>query len=174
MSRSQNVIVCPDCGAENLWGEVECVSCFVSLVQLDRSPDRQRKSSITLDCIGSLPLSLPSTVRHTDSVRQALEAFRDQIDGCLMVLGDEKLVGIVTERDILYKVAGGNLARDQRTVDDIMTPDPVRVHVTDSVGAAFHRMAVSGYRHLPVFDGERLVGVATMRTLLAYLHDHSS
>lgn len=168
-----NVVICPNCGHENLPGEDECVDCSAPLVEFDKSPDRQRKSPISRDRIGTLRLSEPKTVLHSDSVRDAVQAMIGLVDGCLLVMRGDKVVGIVTERDILYKVAGTDLTTDKRTVDDIMSRDPVRVHTTDRVSAAFNMMAVRGFRHLPVFnEEERLVGVITMSTLLAYLHEH--
>jgi CBS domain-containing protein len=86
--------------------------------------------------------------------------------GALPVYRRHRLVGIVTERDVVAALADG---ADPATtkVADYMTGKPVTVRPDEDVEVAARRMAELGVRHLPVVDGRRLVGVLSIRDLLA-------
>jgi CBS domain-containing protein len=85
--------------------------------------------------------------------------------GALPVYEQHRLIGIVTERDMVAALAEG--ADPKRTrVADYMTELPVTISPDDDVKVAAHRMAELGVRHLPVVDGQYLVGMLSMRDLL--------
>jgi CBS domain-containing protein len=85
--------------------------------------------------------------------------------GALPVYEQHRLVGIVTERDIVAALAEG---ADPSTtmVAEYMTDRPVTVAPDDDLAVAAQRMAELGVRHLPVVDGHQLVGVLSIRDLL--------
>jgi CBS domain-containing protein len=171
MEKNDNTIACPQCGHTNLQGEEECSHCLASLVPEDRSPDRRERSFMTRDKIASLPKMTPTRIAVGTPVRDAVAALKDQPDGCVMVMDGERLVGIFTQRDVLYKVAGQK--QSEAPIERLMTAEPVRIHTRDSVSAAFNKMSVGGFRHLPVFDDdEKLVSQLTMSSLLQYLAQH--
>lgn len=84
-----------------------------------------------------------------------------------IVIVDERghLTGIVTERDITRRIVAE--ARDPATtmLGDIMTRDPDTLAPHDTAYDALDLMRVRGYRHLPVVDGGRLVGIVSVRDL---------
>jgi CBS domain-containing protein len=84
----------------------------------------------------------------------------------LPVYRRHRLVGIVTERDVVSAIADGADPATTR-VADYMTDRPVTVRPDEDVEVAVRRMAELGVRHLPVVDGNRLVGVLSMRDLQA-------
>jgi len=85
--------------------------------------------------------------------------------GALPVYEHHKLVGIVTERDIVAALAEG-ADPATATVADYMTDRPVTVAPDDDLALAAHRMGELGVRHLPVVEGHHLVGMLSMRDLL--------
>lgn len=85
--------------------------------------------------------------------------------GALPVYEERRLIGIVTERDLTAALAEGANPATTR-VADYMTEQPVTVAPDDDLEVAARRMAELGVRHLPVVDGNRLVGVLSMRDLL--------
>lgn len=85
--------------------------------------------------------------------------------GALPVYEGRRLIGIVTERDLTAAVAEGANPATTR-VADYMTEQPVTVAPNDDLEVAARRMAEIGVRHLPVVEGDRLVGVLSMRDLL--------
>jgi CBS domain-containing protein len=86
--------------------------------------------------------------------------------GALPVYRRHRLVGIVTERDVIAALADGADPATTR-VADYMTDRPVTVRPDEDLEVAARRMAELGVRHLPVVDGDQLVGVLSIRDLLA-------
>jgi CBS domain-containing protein len=86
--------------------------------------------------------------------------------GALPVYEHHRLVGIVTERDIVAALAEG-ADPETATVSNYMTGGPVTVAPDDDLDVAARRMAELGVRHLPVVEGHRLVGVLSIRDLVA-------
>ena len=92
--------------------------------------------------------------------------------GAVVVLDGERLSGILTERDLLKAVAGG-LLEDAR-VSDWMTRHPETIEPGDETDHAASLMIHGGFRHLPVVDGDRAVGILSIRDLMRVaLEDHS-
>jgi CBS domain-containing protein len=85
--------------------------------------------------------------------------------GSVAVCEADRLIGILTETDIVRAIAS---RRDPRstTVADFMSRDPVTADVTDDSLAVAERMATHGFRHLPVMEHGRLVGMVSARDLL--------
>ncbi len=92
--------------------------------------------------------------------------------GCVLVCQDGQLVGLFTERDLLQRVLA--VGRPLGTPLSVcMTPHPVGVQPTESIGAAIRRMEEGGYRHLPIIDGRgRAVGVLSVKRIVHYLVEH--
>ena len=84
--------------------------------------------------------------------------------GAVLVLEDGRLAGIMTERDLMRAVARG--LRDDAVVGDCMTADPETIVPGDTIEHAAVLMIHGGYRHLPVVDGDDVVGVLSMRDLV--------
>ncbi len=103
----------------------------------------------------------PRTVEPGTPVADVMATMRtDGLDGVLVIDGG-RLVGIFTERDALLKLAGRSLAGI--SVSDVMTPDPVVLREDDTVAVAIHKMALGGFRHIPLVDGGRPTGIVTAR-----------
>jgi len=167
---SLNVLACPDCGAEIILGEEICESCFSPLTPLDMN--RRVKSFMMKDRVSSLKLGATQEVPPTTSLHEAIGKMPGRLDACVWIVDGGRLVGVITERDILYKVAGADFDIQTTPVEKIMTRDPVRVQTRDRVAVVFNRMAVGGFRHVPVFDEDKLVGQLTMSDMLEYLLAH--
>ncbi len=90
--------------------------------------------------------------------------------GCICVTENKNLAGIITERDVLTKVLGGNLDAGKITVNEIMTHDPEYLYEDDLIAFAVNRMHVGGFRHIPLInlDGNP-TGVISVRDILGHL-----
>ena len=86
---------------------------------------------------------------------------------CVLVTVDDRLVGIFTDRDAVVKAAGKPL--DAFRVRDFMTPDPVVLRHDDPIAIAIHKMAVGGFRHIPIIEDGRPTGVVTARDVFHHL-----
>ena len=84
----------------------------------------------------------------------------------------ERLVGIITERDMLRYFATGVRDLTQSTVAEVMTGKLITARPTDSVTDLMGVMTTHRIRHVPVMNGERLVGMVSIGDLLKAQHDH--
>src|SRR5262245_50410914 len=102
---------------------------------------------------------------------------RNRHVGVLIVLGeDERLVGILSERDIVHAMAEGGDAVRQLPVSQVMTPKVVTCDVNDPISSVMERMTQGKFRHIPIFDKGRLAGIVSNRDLLKWhletIHEH--
>jgi CBS domain-containing protein len=112
------------------------------------------------------PLWVPPTATLADVVA----IMREHRIGCVLVRDDEELVGILTERDLLLKLA---LPPDPHaTAATLMTPEPETLTPDDPIAWALNKMSVGGFRHVPLVDGRgRPVGMVSVRDIVDYLAD---
>src|SRR5215475_4217490 len=75
---------------------------------------------------------------------------------------DDRAIGILTERDMIRLAAAGSDSSSAK-VSEWMTGDPDTIGPTIEARAAFARLAEHGYRHIPVVEEQRLVGIVSMR-----------
>jgi CBS domain-containing protein len=86
--------------------------------------------------------------------------------GAVMVVDNEKLVGIFTERDAVFRVIAPGLDARTTRLADVMTPSPLSVDPERSFGFALQLMHEHGFRHVPVVENERPVGIVSARDAL--------
>lgn len=99
------------------------------------------------------------------TVRDAARLMAENRCGSILVMEDGRLIGIFTERDLLARVAAAGRDLDGTRLAEVMTRDPDRIGADDSVADAIRRMDEFSYRYLPVVDGERIIGVLSIRHL---------
>lgn len=109
------------------------------------------------------------------SVIEAARRMQDGNVGALMVVDEGRLVGIFTERDALFKVIATGLDSRKTTLASVMTAHPVTVTPEKSFGYALHLMHENGFRHVPVVENDRPVGMVSARdALVSELADFES
>ncbi len=100
------------------------------------------------------------------SVARAAKLMAKKNVGAVLVVDDGRLVGIVTERDIVFRVAAKELDMATTRVGEVMTPSPHTIEPDVALGYALMIMHDKGFRHLPVVDGGRLVGIVSARSAM--------
>jgi CBS domain-containing protein len=107
------------------------------------------------------------TVTPDQSVESAVGAMVEGHWGCVLVVENSELVGILSERDVLTKVAHRGLDPKSERVRAHMTRNPECLRPEDAVAYALNIMAVGGFRHVPITDeAGRLEGIVSIRDIL--------
>ena len=102
------------------------------------------------------------SVRSGAMIVEALRQMRDNRVRSVLVVDDDVLVGIVTQGDCAIKVLLPGLDAKQTPVRQVMTADPVTVKPDDRLEGCMTMMATRGFRHLPVLDAGKVVGVISV------------
>ena len=100
------------------------------------------------------------------TVAEAVDLMADKGVGSLLVMQDGALRGIVTERDYARKVVAGGLSSETARVRDIMTVDVFTTVVDQNIDECMMLMTEKRIRHLPVVDGDRVLGIISIGDLL--------
>ena len=106
------------------------------------------------------------SVKPDAKVIDALRVMAEREIGAVLVLDNERLVGIMSERDYARKVILRGKSSHELTVRDIMTERVVYVRPQQTVHECMALMTSKRVRHLPVLDGERLAGVLSVGDLV--------
>ncbi len=161
---------CPFCGHDNLQGIELCESCGADLAGLDLpEAGRGLRGRLLTDRMDGLALSPVLELPPTATVAEAVALMRRERHGCVLVRQDGFLAGIFTEWDLLTRVLRPGRDPGATALGDVMTADPVRLQASDPPAFAIHLMVARDLRHVPVVDGERLLGFVSVRTLLRYI-----
>lgn len=107
------------------------------------------------------------TVRPDVTARHTAQIMKQNKIAAVMVTENDRLVGIITERDITSRVVAAGVDPDTSTAKDIMTANPDTLHPEDTAAQAIKMMKERNYRHLPVTDGDDIVGMVSVRDLYA-------
>lgn len=114
------------------------------------------------------------SVDPADSVLHAIEIMATRHVGALLVMSEDGLVGIISERDYARKVILKKRSSHDTPVGDIMTANPVAVKSDATVHQCMEIMTEGRFRHLPVVDAGRVVGMLSIGDLVkAVIADQS-
>jgi len=102
------------------------------------------------------------SVTSADMVQKALLQMRDNRVRSVLVIDDGALVGIVTQGDCAIKVLLPGLDAKTTPVSQVMTRNPITVKLDDTVEGCMGLMVKKGFRHLPVLDAGKVVGVVSI------------
>ncbi|MGE0313758.1 MAG: CBS domain-containing protein [Lautropia sp.] len=108
-------------------------------------------------------------VRSSDLVVLALQKMRENRVRSVLVIDDDVLVGIITQGDCAIKVLLPGLDAKQTPVGHVMTGNPVTVKPDDLLQDCMTTMASRGFRHLPVLDAGKIVGVISIGDVVKYV-----
>jgi CBS domain-containing protein len=122
------------------------------------------------DAVSHLNPAPPITAPADAPVRDAIQLMKQHRVGCVLAVKDDQLAGILSERDLLYKLAGARFISDEIKLQDVMTTRLVTLQMDDSIRFALHQMSVGGFRHIPVVKGGYPVGIISIKDVLRYIN----
>jgi CBS domain-containing protein len=128
--------------------------------------------------IRDLAVREPVTMRPDGTLHEAARLMASHGVGCVIVTdvgtdggtGDERVVGVVTDRDLVVRGLAARVPDDGR-VDGVMSTDVVAVDADDDVRDVVKTFGHHAVRRLPVVTGQRVTGVVTIDDLLVAVHD---
>lgn len=103
------------------------------------------------------------------TVFEAIQVMADKNVGALLVMDQDKLIGIISERDYTRKVALKGKTSKELKVSDILSEHPVHVPPTQTVEEALRLMTDHRVRHLPVVLEDRVVGLVSIGDLVNWV-----
>jgi CBS domain-containing protein len=106
------------------------------------------------------------TAAPETTVSQAAKLMAKRNVGAVMVVADEHLVGIFTERDALTRVIAKGLDTQTTRLADVMTAEPQTVEPGKTYGYALLMMHENGFRHVPVVEDGKVIGIVSSRNAL--------
>lgn len=161
-------MLCPVCRFENFEGDDTCANCGADLTSGDLpQPAIDYHNTVLGEHLDALGVADVRTVPPGTPVAEAIRLMHETGTDCLLVTEDGHLVGIFTDRDAAVKAVDKRLGLYK--VQDFMTPDPVVLRSSDTLAVAIHKMAVGEFRHIPIVDGKRPVGVVAAADIFRHL-----
>ena len=111
---------------------------------------------------GQTPITAPKTA----TVREAAGRMKQENIGALLVVDGSRLIGIFTERDALFRVVAAGLDPERTHLGEVMTPQPQTIHPDEPFQHALRIMHKGKFRHLPVVEFDRPLGMVSIRDAL--------
>ncbi|MEK7248072.1 MAG: CBS domain-containing protein [Chloroflexota bacterium] len=122
------------------------------------------------DRISTLPLTPPVTVQTGTPVGRVVDEVQKHKVGCVLVYEAGRMIGIVTERDMLLKVVARDVDYTTTKIDDFMTRDPVTLSPNDSIADAAALMTERHFRHIPIIAGDgTATGIVSIKDIIQLL-----
>ena len=111
------------------------------------------------------------TITVDASVTDAVNKMTTDKIECLLVVENNEVLGIFTERDFLNRVVGERLIPADTSIRDVMTSNPETLKIDDSVPYAIERMATRGYRNIPIVGDGKKKAVLTVWDVMSHLSE---
>ena len=122
------------------------------------------------DRISTLPLTPPVTVQTGTPVGRVVDEVQKKNVGCVLVYEAGRMIGIITERDVLLKVVARDVDYATARIDDFMTRDPTTLSPNDTIGDAATLMNERHFRHIPIIAGDgHATGIVSIKDIIALL-----
>ena len=106
------------------------------------------------------------TIGPEETVSTVARQMANKNLGAVLVVKDGRLVGIFTERDAVFRVIAQGLDPAKTQLLDVMTAQPITLGPEKSFGHALLMMQENGFRHLPVIEGGRPIGIVSARNAM--------
>ena len=132
------------------------------------------KEAVKIDSlISDFDLREPLIVELGTCLENVLENMQKTNNNCVLTLSNERLNGILTERDILLKVTGKGYDLQLTTIDEFITPNPEYVSPEDPLAYALNKMYVGGFRNVPVVNDEMYpIGIISISDIISTIADY--
>lgn len=161
-------MICPVCHFQNYQGDDLCENCGADLRMADTpEPATGFRGPLLGTHLEELGAPAPQIVDGGADIADLIEQMHREGIDCLLVTENGDLAGIFTDRDALLKLAGRG--QEHGAVRDFMTADPVVLRHDDTIAVAVHKMAIGGFRHVPIVEDGRPIAVVSARDIFRHI-----
>ena len=132
------------------------------------------KEAVKVDSpISDFDLREPLIIELGTCLENVLDNMQKTNNNCVLTLSNERLNGILTERDILLKVTGKGYDLQLTTIDEFITPNPEYVSPENPLAYALNKMYVGGFRNVPVVNDEMYpIGIISISDIISTIADY--
>ena len=139
-----------------------------------KGPRRVFDASLLGEPLSVLPIKSPLILPPQASVRDAMRGMQAERTGCVLITedgtADTPLSGIFTERDVLFRIVNQGQNPATLPLSEVMTRDPEHLPTEASLAWVLNKMAIGGFRHVPVVDEkDHPVLLVSVRDVVAFL-----
>ena len=139
-----------------------------------KGPRRVFDASLLEEPLSVLPTKRPLILSPQASVTEAMRGMQAERTGCVLITEDgtrdTRLIGVFTERDVLFRIVDQGHNPATLALSQVMTSDPERLPAEASVAWVLNKMAIGGFRHVPVVDEkDHPVMLVSVRDVVAFL-----
>ncbi|HEY5653854.1 MAG TPA: CBS domain-containing protein [Pontiella sp.] len=133
---------------------------------------KKKKQTFWSERISKVELQQAAVVQSGTSIVDAVKEMKINRIGCVLVLDAEgKVLGILSNGDLMHEFVGSTLP-GETPVDTIMTPDPFTGSPELTVQEALEIFHSKPFRHMPVLQNEKILGILSIRGLMAFIGEH--
>ena len=142
--------------------------------EIQRSSDLKINEAFSLnDPITTLKFRYHPIVKSKSTLQEVISILEKEKVGCVMVEKNQKLIGVMTERDFLLRVIGKGFDLLKEKIDDYMTKNPESLHENDPVSFALNKMHVLGIRHIPIINDNNLIlGMVSVKDVITHIGNY--
>ncbi len=165
-------MICPSCKHKNIDGADDCEKCGQPLVTAEppvSKSDAGWESNVVCEQLSQVMSTPPILVPPTATLQEVVDKLIAGNVGSVLVVAQDKLVGIFSERDLLMKVGHRYPQLKQSPVHEYMTPDPETLPPDATIAWALNRMDVGGFRHIPIVQKGHPLAMVSVRDLLHHM-----
>ncbi|VGO21611.1 CBS domain-containing protein [Pontiella sulfatireligans] len=132
----------------------------------------RKKETFWSEPISKVDLQRPAVVPSGTSIIDAVKEMKYNQIGCVLVVGaDQKIIGLLSNGDLMHEYVGSTLPGDT-PVDTIMTENPFTATPALTVQEALEIFHSNPFRHMPILNGEAIEGILSIRGLMVFISEH--
>ena len=118
------------------------------------SENKIAKAIKLTDNISSIGIKKAILKDEETSIQSVIESMQTTHSSCILLVNNDKITGIFTERDVVTKIVSRNVDLENEKICDYMTNNPETLQPDDSIAFVLNKMADGGFRHIPIVHSE--------------------
>jgi CBS domain-containing protein len=162
-------MICPSCRSENIEGADLCSNCGESFWPIEVNGGKDRILPALEEPLNRLSGREVTRIQTTDPLSLAVRMMQEKNESGLMVFEGDRLAGILTAWDLVYKAGASTQDLGAIRCSEIMTADPIVFKDEERIAAAINKMAVGEFRHIPISHGEATYTIIDSKQIFEFI-----